>query len=216
MASGGGHRGRDFAVTSALFAVAAAALLSIGLSREGHPPGPRPTAEANPGTLRTGGGRLPMIEALARSAPTSIAIPSIGVSAPRLVWLGRARDGSVEVPTDYHQPGWYQLGPAPGQPGAAVLVGHVDSRSGPAVFWRLGKLHHGSTILIRRNDGRRLTFMVYGVASYPKNRFPTAKVYGSASHRAELRLITCGGTFDHRTGHYLDNTVVYATLTAVR
>jgi sortase (surface protein transpeptidase) len=130
--------------------------------------------------------------------------------------LGRALDGTLEVPSRFDEPGWYRLGPAPGQTGAAVIVGHVDSVSGPAVFWRLGQLRPGNRIEIRREDGRTITFTVYAVQRYPKNDFPTVQVYGETHHRAELRVITCGGSFDQRTGHYDDNTVAFAALTRVR
>lgn len=139
-------------------------------------------------------------------------MPSIGVRSNHLVGLGRSSDGTLEVPSDYAAPGWYSPGPAPGQLGAAVIAGHVDGPSGPAVFYRLGALRPGAEVIVTRQDGRRATFTVDHVDRYRKDRFPTVAVYGDATHRAELRLITCGGDFDHRSGHYLDNIVVFAHL----
>lgn len=203
-------------MTSAVLLLLALAVLKLGLPAKHHPPAPLPAVSGagagSPGPAARGQDTR-AARPLARAIPISVAIASIGLAERPLIRLGRGQDGSLQVPTDYQQVGWYQLGPAPGQPGAAVLVGHVDSASGPAVFWRLGSLHPGNTIVIRRDDKTRLTFSVYAVDSYPKDQFPTAMVYGSTSHRAELRVITCGGTFDHTTGHYLSNTVVYATLT---
>jgi sortase (surface protein transpeptidase) len=108
--------------------------------------------------------------------------------------------------------GWYRHGVSPGETGNAVLVGHVDSPAGPAVFFDLGRLRPGQEIHITRADTRVTTFTVDGVGAYPKDRFPTDLVYGPADV-AGLRLITCGGRFDDRTGNYVDNIVVFATRT---
>ena len=203
-------------MASALLAVTAINVLTLGLSSTQPPP---PATAQQSGLTPRGATRpppSPTTPSLGRSVPTSLSIPAIGVRAPRLARLGREPDGTLEVPSRFDQPGWYGLGPAPGQTGAAVVVGHVDSISGPAVFWRLGQLRRGNQITIRREDGQTVTFTVYAVERYPKNDFPTAQVYGSTQHRAELRLITCGGSFDHDTGHYLDNTVAFAALTRAR
>ncbi|MFD0526814.1 class F sortase [Kitasatospora arboriphila] len=110
--------------------------------------------------------------------------------------------------------GWYGGGATPGSSGTAVLVGHVDTRTGPAVFFRLGALTKGRTVEVERADGRTAVFTVDAVEVYDKKSFPDAKVYGNTSGLPELRLITCGGGFTKRTG-YLGNVVVYATLSAV-
>ena len=152
------------------------------------------------------------VEALPRVRPVSLRIPSIGVRSDDLVDLSTEADGSLEVPTDFAQPGWYSPGAAPGQLGPAVIAGHVDSKRGPAVFYRLGELRPGATIEVGREDGTTARFVVDKVERYPKAEFPTVAVYSDTTQRAELRLITCGGAFDSTTGHYLDNVVAYAHL----
>lgn len=142
--------------------------------------------------------------------PASVQIPSIR-AASTLVQLGTAADGTLEVPTDYAQAGWYDEGPAPGERGPAVIAGHVDSRSGPAVFYRLRELKAGDVVTVRQRDGDIVRFTVTRVEQYAKDAFPTARVYGPAAGPV-LRLITCGGSFDRSTGHYRDNLVVYANL----
>jgi hypothetical protein len=149
---------------------------------------------------------------LAPSEPVSIAIPAIRVKA-RIIELGLSPDGSISVPS-LHTPflaGWYDRGPAPGSPGAAVILGHVDAAGvGPAVFYDLGDLRPGDRIYIRLSSGRTAIFEAYSVAEYLKTKFPTARVYGYTSWPT-LRLVTCGGDFDARTHHYLGNTVVFAS-----
>ena len=142
------------------------------------------------------------------SRPVRIEISSIGVDAP-IIGLGLNPDRTLEVPTDYGDAGWWTGGPRPGERGPAVIAGHVDSRTGPAVFFRIGELQPGAKIVVVGRDGTRARFSVLGSERYPKARFPTARVYGG-TRAATLRLITCSGDFDHATGHYLDNTVVYA------
>jgi hypothetical protein len=142
------------------------------------------------------------------AVPVRIEIPSIGVRAP-IIRLGLNPDRSLEVPTDFGDTGWWSGGSRPGETGPAVIVGHVDSRSGPAVFSRLGELRRGDEVVVVRRDGSRARFTVLGSERYPKDEFPTARVYGRTDGPT-LRLITCGGAFDSSTGHYVDNTIVYA------
>ena len=142
--------------------------------------------------------------------PVRLQIPAIDVSTP-LVKLGRLPDGSLEVPKDWDTAGWYDKGPRPGQPGPAVILGHVDSKTGPAVFYQLRTLRPGDTVRVGLADGRILVFRVQRVQRYPKDEFPTEAVYFPTLNR-ELRLITCGGEFDSARHSYLDNIVVYATL----
>lgn len=171
--------------------------------------------EANTPTLSPGAGTsakgpdLGLI--LNASPPVAIDIPSIGVRTSNLVDLALASDGSLQVPKDFSSVGWYTAGPAPGQLGPAILAGHVDSHNGPAIFYRLGALRPGAQIKISRIDHSTATFVVDRVQSFAKDRFPTALVYGS-TNRAELRLITCGGSFDPKSGHYVNNTVAFAHL----
>ena len=140
--------------------------------------------------------------------PSRVVVPGIGVDSA-LVGLRRQRDGSLEVPADFAVAGWYRGGVAPGDTGPAVLVGHVDSYDGPAVFFRLRELHEGDRVAVTRTDGTQVVFAVYAVERVAKQAFPTDRVYGDTAG-PELRLLTCGGRFDPRTKHYEDNTIVYA------
>ncbi len=159
--------------------------------------------------------RAPAREAMAptvRPAPTSghIVIPAIGVDA-RLIPLGRASDGTLEVPKDWGVAGWFAGGPFPGEPGPAVVVGHVDSTSGPAVFYRLRELRRGDVIVVSAEGRGRSRFRIVSSEWFAKSAFPTRRVYGPVAGPA-LRLVTCGGAFDRSTGHYVDNLVVFAAL----
>jgi LPXTG-site transpeptidase (sortase) family protein len=144
--------------------------------------------------------------------PVNVRIPGIGVSAP-VMKVGKDADGSVQVPPldNHNLTGWYQYGPTPGQKGDAVILGHVDSLTGISVFYYLKDLHAGDKVYVTLADGQVATFAVDGLQKVAKDAFPTASVYGQADYPS-LRLITCGGTFDEATGHYLDNIIVYAHL----
>ena len=145
------------------------------------------------------------------SDPVGLDIPAIGVRSKDFVALGLNKDGSIEVPIRFEQPGWYKLGPTPGEFGPAVISGHVDSKKGPAVFYRLGELKPGAKLKVTRKDGSVANFAIDRVARYPKDDFPTDLVYGPTK-RAEIRLVTCGGAFDEATGHYVDNVVAFGHL----
>lgn len=188
-----------------------AAVLLLGRSTLAapDPSGGRVPGAAVPGVFApvTNGGRV--VPIAQHVPPVEVAIPVIGVRSS-LVGLRLQNDGTLQVPTDYAQAGWYSDGPAPadtGQP--AVIVGHVDSKAGPAVFYRLRELKNGDPVLVRRADGTSVRFVVYRSAQYPKDDFPAQQVY-APQPEAELRLITCTGDFDPATGHYLGNYVVYA------
>ncbi|MDQ4029174.1 MAG: class F sortase, partial [Actinomycetota bacterium] len=142
--------------------------------------------------------------------PERIRIPVIGVNS-RLEELGQNANGTVEVPEDWDVAGWFEGGARPGQRGPAVILGHVDSRSGPAVFYRLRELTPGDKILIDQRDGRTAAFIVDRTERRPKTRFPTTDVY-FPTLRPVLRLVTCGGSFDESSGHYRDNVIVFASL----
>lgn len=162
-----------------------------------------PSERIRPDAPLTGGtARVP-----AGLEPTRLTIPRIGVDTG-LVRLGLAADGTAEVPTSAAVAGWYIGGPAPGQVGPAVLAGHVDSRTGPGVFFRLSALRSGDTFAVRRGDGRQVRFTVTAVERVAKAAFPTARVYGPTPF-AEIRLVTCGGRFDTEQRHYQDNVVVF-------
>jgi hypothetical protein len=151
--------------------------------------------------------------ATARSVPTRLRIPAIGL-AVSLSTLGINFDGSVQVPTNIQQPGWFRLGPTPGQVGSAVILGHVDNYTGPGVFFQLRMLAAGDQVYVTLTDGDTAEFAVNSVAMYSKQQFPAQRVYASHGSSA-LQLVTCGGVFDHQTGSYLSNIVVYTSLVAV-
>ena len=144
--------------------------------------------------------------------PALLAIAAIGVET-RLVPLGLDAGGALQVPGDFGRAGWYTGGPTPGEQGPAVIAGHVDSRSGPAVFYHLRELAPGDVVQVRRADGAALRFTVEGVRQYPKAALPRVAVFGPVPYPA-LRLVTCGGTFDHHRRSYRDNLVVDARLTS--
>jgi len=202
--------------TVSLANVALAAALVSGCGGPGHSPaaassprgGPATTAEPHEPPGVAGFHSVRTYDQLA--LPVRLQIPAIDVSTP-LVKLGRLPDGSLEVPKDWDTAGWYDKGPRPGQPGPAVILGHVDSKTGPAVFYQLRALRPGDTIRVGLADGRMLVFRVQRVQRYPKDQFPTEAVYFPTLNR-ELRLITCGGEFDYARHSYVDNIVVYATL----
>src|SRR5450631_2632750 len=136
----------------------------------------------------------------------------------KLLHLGVSSDGMIQVPslyTEANEAAWYKYSATPGQIGASVIEGHLDSYRGPAVFFRLGALRPGDRIDVTRADGMTAVFRVTGVRQYLKSNFPAKRIYGAANYAA-LRLITCGGTFDYATGHYLSSTVVYASLVSAR
>ncbi|WP_353388801.1 class F sortase [Thermobispora bispora] len=156
-----------------------------------------------------------MTLARTKGRPVRIRIPAIGVSAP-VEPVGVDAKGEMQVPplSKPNLVGWYRLGPAPGEQGPAILLGHVNTRAGAAVFYRLRELKRGNKIAIRRADGKTAIFTVDGIEQVSKLTFPTKRVYGNTA-TASLRLITCGGLYDAKTHHYTDNVIVYATLTSV-
>ncbi|MFE1548521.1 class F sortase [Streptomyces sp. NPDC058718] len=151
---------------------------------------------------------------LARSRPTALAVPAITIEAP-VIDLGLDAAGRLATPPvdNPRVVGWYAKGATPGERGTAVVVGHRDTRSGPAVFLNLDSLSPGNTVRVARADGRVAVFTVDRVRTYAKADFPDKEVYG-ATGRPELRLLTCGGAFDRGTG-YEANIVVFAHLTDI-
>ncbi|MGO1055930.1 class F sortase [Crossiella sp. CA198] len=149
-----------------------------------------------------------------KSDPVSIEIPKIGARSS-LSKLGLNKDGTVQVPpvSQPMQAGWYAKGPTPGEQGPAVILGHIDGAKKPGIFYKLRELKPGDEILVKRADGSTAKFVVRRSAQVPKSDFPTDEVYGNTTS-PELRLITCGGSFDRAAGSYRDNTIVYATLVA--
>lgn len=142
--------------------------------------------------------------------PTRLRIPAIDLSAT-VTSLGIQPDQQVEVPDNPDEVGWYRLGARPGQDGSAVLLGHVDSKAGPAVFHRLRTLTPGDTIEVSGNDGAVVTFEVTSIATHANEDFPAQEVY-RATGRPGLALVTCGGRYDAARGGYQSNVVVLAAL----
>lgn len=147
------------------------------------------------------------LPAVKSSKPVHLTIPAIGVDT-RLMQLGLNTNGTVEVPTSWYIAGWYKYGPTPGQLGSSVILGHVDSVYGPAVFYKLADLRPGNLVNVKLADGTTVHFKVIGLREYEKTDFPDKLVYGKRSYDA-LQLVTCGGIFDSATGHYLSNIVVF-------
>ncbi|MEV4160951.1 class F sortase [Nonomuraea dietziae] len=177
---------------------------------------PRPVARAPVPSASTA--RDPWPTPLAgeprRAEPTHVLIPRLGVKAP-LVVLGVADDGRLAVPPLDHAniAGWYGGGPTPGERGSAVIVGHLDTTTGPAVFARLSELRAGDTVAAVRADGTVAVFSVERLERTPKSRFPADEVYGATRER-KLVLVTCGGAFDRIHGSYTDNLIVHAVYRA--
>ncbi|HWG94342.1 MAG TPA: class F sortase [Mycobacteriales bacterium] len=141
-------------------------------------------------------------------APRTVAVPRLAVSAA-LVEVGLAADRTLEVPPDADVPGWWSGGARPGEPGPVVVVGHVDSRTGPGVFARLSDLRPGDLVALGLEDGGTASYSVTEVRAVPKAGFPTLEVFG-AEPGDVLRLITCGGAFDRASRSYAENVVVTA------
>lgn len=190
-----------------LLTVGGAMVILVAFLAQQHAPAPAPSAAGRTGPARPAG------PSLRQSQPVSVAIPEIGVRS-RLLHLGRTRNGSMQVPNLYtsaSEAAWYKYSATPGQVGTAVIEGHVDNYRGPAVFFRLGALKPGNHIYVTLADGITAVFRVTGVREYTKAKFPASVIYGSTGYAA-LRVITCGGTFDYTTRHYLSSVVVYASL----
>jgi hypothetical protein len=193
----------------------AAACLAAGCAAgaaQPHAPVAAETSTAAPTTQQLSGPQP--IPGKAAVIPIRVAIPAIGVRQSTLEVLTRdPGTGELRPPVDFTKVGYYREGPVPGDPGPAVLAGHVDDTTGPKVFFRLRELKAGDQVLVTRSDGRDVLFHVDAVEQYPKGAFPTNAVYGPAPG-SSLRLITCGGTFDAAARSYRDNIVVYASKVA--
>nr|WP_251015714.1 class F sortase [Streptomyces sp. ISL-99] len=153
---------------------------------------------------------------LPASTPLSVAVPAITIESP-ITGLGLDPQGHLSAPPvdNPRLVGWYRDGPTPGEAGTSLLVGHRDTRTGPAIFLNLNALVPGDVVHVVREDRRTAVFTVDAVRTYKKEAFPDAEVYGAKAGRAELRILTCGGSFDKKTG-YASNVVVFAHLTDVK
>lgn len=149
--------------------------------------------------------------AFARSAPIHLRIPKVAIDTVFEAPLGLNNDQTIEVPELFTTVGWYKNGATPGEVGTAVVLGHVDSFNGPAVFYQLPKLTNGDTIEIDREDGTTVIFVVDEIIRYSQDNFPTERVYGKTD-TPQLRLVTCIGIFDKNKQKYSHNLVVYASL----
>lgn len=216
----GDHRGLAATVVTCLLVVSGATCIGIAVTHQRDRPEPplaavdtpAPPAAAQPTPMEPPPAVVgPVLEV---SKPLRLAIPAIDVRT-RLLRLGQAADGSLEVPAPgphYNEAGWYRFSPTPGSLGPSVIVGHLDSATtGQSVFSRLGGLHRKDIVRISRADGSVAVFAVDDVRRYRKSRFPSRLVYGDTDHAA-LRLITCGGPIQRVSGHYRDNVIVLASL----
>jgi Sortase domain len=236
MHSTASHRGRVITIAvAALLVLGGATTVTVALTHQHHAPQPPAAAERSTGgpavaapsttasdtnaSATSGNHPAAPIQSpaigpiLPAATPVMLDIPSIGVNTS-LMQLGLNADHTVQVPPlgAHSQAGWYRNSPAPGQLGPAVILGHVDSaKYGAAVFFKLGALRPGDTVIVTRSDHVGAVFRVDRVVSFPKDQFPTLQVYGN-TRNAALRLITCGGKFDSATRNYENNIVVFASL----
>jgi len=196
-------------VVAGVLLLVAAASIGWGAADHSHPLA-GPVQAATPTTApRAPTPTAPAVPVVAHSTPVSLRVPAIALSVS-LSTLGLNPDGSVEVPDNDTEPGWFRLGPSPGQIGSAVILGHVDTYQGPGIFFQLRTLLDGDQVQVTLADGAVTTFAVTNVVQYTKTAFPADLVYQSQG-RSELQLVTCGGAFDEATGHYLSNIVVYTS-----
>ncbi len=158
-----------------------------------------------------GEGMAAPVSQYARSAPVRLMIPKIALDATFVPPLGLNEDKTVSVPDSYTEVGWYTYGATPGEIGPAVILGHVDSYEGAAVFFSLGQLEEGDEVTVEREDGTTATFVVESKERVPQSDFPTEKVYGQIDY-AGLRLVTCTGVFNRGKQEYSHNLIVYARL----
>ncbi|MEU4872113.1 class F sortase [Streptomyces sp. NPDC021608] len=199
--------------------IALVLLTGLALIRNGSgefdvgPPQPAAAAAADGRTAAGVLGRAPT--PLAYAEPDRVRIPAIRVDAPVMA-VGLDADGWVGAPPpeDPNLAGWFTGGVSPGEKGTAVVVGHVDNKLGPAVFYGLGALKKGNRVEVSRKDGRTAVFEIYGIEVFEKSNFPGDRVYASKG-APELRVITCGGGFSKANG-YEGNVVAFARLVEVR
>lgn len=187
-----------------LLVIALASCSDVPREAAAHRPSATPSATSSEPTFSA-------VRVVSRAqVPVRLRIPQLGIDAP-VGPVGQVADGTVEVPTRWQDVGWFDEGARPGEDGPTVLLGHVDSRAGPAVFARLPLAPPGTLVEVIGDGGELTRWRVERTEQHPKTRFPTEAVYLPALS-PELRLVTCGGQFDRATGHYRDNVVVSASL----
>lgn len=188
---------------------------SVGRIDESPSAGARPSSSPSPSPQTPSSPKATKSPPLKASRPTSIFIPSVGIRSD-VKPIGLAKDGTLAVPApgpDLDKAAWFKNSPTPGQPGPAIIEGHVDTTSGPSVFFELGKVRPGDKIRVTRADGIVAVFTVNAVRDYKKKQFPTSTVYGAKDlSRSTLRLITCSD-FDPTLRTHVGNAVVFAALT---
>ena len=170
-----------------------------------RPSTPAAGARPNPADSFTSARTYPAV-----APPVRLRIPALHVDSG-LDQLGVQADGTIEVPARFDVAGWYAGGPRPGQAGPAVILGHVDSKTGPGVFVGLRRVRIGTPVWVDRADGTSVRFTITRLSRVPKGDFPTDLVY-APSLDPTLRLVTCGGRFDRARGSYRDNVIAYADL----
>jgi hypothetical protein len=192
----------------------AVAIGTTGLAAAALSPAHAAQLPARPSPIPAPSGRTALPTSLVTTEqaarPVWLSIPVLGIRTS-LVDLSLLKNGTLQVPSTTAVAGWYTGSPRPGTVGAAVIAGHVDSRSGPGIFFWLRTLRPGDRVYVGRADGTMAVFTITAVRKFAKDQFPTAAVYGPVPD-AELRLITCGGVFDRSLGSYLSNVVVFARL----
>jgi LPXTG-site transpeptidase (sortase) family protein len=146
--------------------------------------------------------------------PSTLRIPSINIEAPFEGSIGLDEEGAILVPNGYDTVGWYSHGPVPGSLGPSVILGHVDSKEGPAVFFYLGQVKKGDEVIVDREDGSSVIYTITELERVEQGTFPTEKVYGSLPY-AGIRLITCSGSYDRGEKRYSHNLIVYGELLRV-
>lgn len=198
---------------AALFAVSVSTMIYAATNDDPAIPSPNLSASGTlPASTDTDSSAI--APSLSLSRPLSLHISSAEISSD-IVEVGLNKDGAIDVPrgNDYEKAAWYKNSPTPGQLGASIIVGHVDSyERGESIFFRLGTLELDDQIVINREDGSQAVFEVKAVRQYDRDSFPADIVYGASGKKAELRLITCAGQYDQSTGLYDQNTVVFAEL----
>jgi len=177
-----------------------------------EPDSPLPVVSYSPPVPAVKQGRIdkPPVLSMEPSSPVSLLVKDLGIDAP-IITVGREPNGTMELPKSFSSTGWYRFGPTPGETGPAIIVGHVDSIRGPAVFWKLGQIAPNQLVEVKRADGLVAKFVVTAIKQYEQSSFPTEEVYGNIDYPG-LRLITCGGQFDRASRKYSHNIVVYAKL----
>lgn len=201
------------------------AVATPAASQPATPPGPAPSgaparagqpasAPETPGApgIPTSSARLADLPPVPEKVPPrGLSAPSVGIAGPVDAVGVRSGTTAMEIPDDVRRSGWYRFGPAPGDPqGVAIITAHVDSaRDGPGVFFRLRELAPGARVEVELADGRVLAYEVTGREQLPKGEVPGSELFRRDGPPA-LALVTCGGAFDRRTGHYTDNVIVWS------